>query len=353
MPPPAFIASNEGLDLETLTYPTTGAAPMALNPTTSESAHYEVLAQTTTPSGDTVWADAGAEREFLGRAEMAEALSAEPTTTEVRLESQTGLAPARDELLIIGDDATPLQERELALVTLIDEENGRPTLLRGALDTVPKPWPAGTQVLITSLAMWRPLPRELSDGQSVTLKFLTSTPDGMLEEYEAPEFTGTALARPSLPTRPANVQINGAGITSIGDQQAVSPLVVTWSHRNRLLEDAVMYAWDAAGLPPEAGVTYRVEADALAGSGALLHAAWWVFDAGDADTATLDLELADPLPAGTAALRFRVVAVRGEEEENWQTANLVAPLLVAPRIIAVEGIPLLPPEIIDVQPIED
>ena len=34
-----------------------------------------------------------------------------------------------------------------ATVTLIDEENGRPTLLRGALDTVPKPWPAGTQVL--------------------------------------------------------------------------------------------------------------------------------------------------------------------------------------------------------------
>jgi len=351
MPPPAFIASNEGIDLGTLTYPTTGAAPMALNPTTSESAHYEVLAQTSTPSGDTVWAGTGAEREFLGRGELANALPAEPTSAGVTLENSAGLVPVRDELLIIGDDATPLEARELALVTLIDEEDGTPTLLRGALDTVPQAWPAGTQVLVTSLSMWRPLPRELSDGQSVTLKFLTSTPGGMLEEYEAPEFTGTAMARPSLPTRPANVKINGVGIDEVDGVLLGGELTFTWAHRNRLLEDAAMYAWDAASLPLENGVSYRVELDALAGDRSLIEAAWYSENVGGVDTHTVDLAVDEP-PAGTTYMIGRVVAER-DGQDAWQSAELWITPLLPPQIIAIEPFSLYPPEIIDVQPIED
>jgi uncharacterized protein YegL len=258
MPPPAYAVSNYGTDPAAVVYPSTGAVPLATNPTTDGSAQFDVLREVATPSGGTTFQTSGSTRDFPARATLPAELIAAVTSTGVLLDGLTGIGPVVEDLLLIGDDALPNEEMELALVTAVDGTTGALTLLRGALDTVPVTWPLGTLVQATPLAMWQPLPIELIDGQTVTLKFLTSTGQGMLEDYDAPEFIGTAQARPDKPTRAANVKINGHGVET-PDLVLDSPeVVLTWSHRNRLLEDAVMYAWDAASLPVEAGTTYTV-----------------------------------------------------------------------------------------------
>ncbi|MDW7746594.1 phage tail protein [Halomonas sp.] len=266
MPPPAYVVSRYGVDLDTLTHPDTGVVPMAVNPTTSEGASYDVLQEEATASGTTSWAQVLGSVPFLATAELPADTPAEVQTTGLLLGNLFGEEPTVEDLLLIGDDELADDELELALVTATDPETGEITLRRGVLDTVPVEWPAGTKVAVTRDFHWRPIPRTFVDGQSVTLKFLVETSAGLLEEYETPEFTGQATSRAVHPTRPANLRAFGE-LYPDPDYYPVYPVEITWSHRNRLLEDAIMLAWDEGDTPAEAGVEYRVLIEAVSSTG--------------------------------------------------------------------------------------
>ena len=322
-----------GVDLATLSYPAAAIVPFPVNPTGAEGATYDVLEEVATPSGGTEFEMASADRSFMGETTLSAELPPAVTTTGLILSGLPGAAPQVDTLVVFGDAAMPDEALELALITAVDDATGALTLLRGVLDTVPLRWPAGTTVGVTTRAMWRPLPREYTDQQSLTVKFLTATSSGMLEEYEAPAFTGTVVSRATRPTRGANVRVGGLGLDVPDTPLPVADVVVTWSHRNRLLEDAAMYAWDAASLTPETGTTYTVslygEDDTLLDQGLALSGETWTYPTVD-ELALGLLELPYsgifdysgtlPAPGPRANSTLRVVLdTHRDGEDAWQS----------------------------------
>ncbi|MGM0913768.1 MAG: phage tail protein [Pseudomonadota bacterium] len=319
MPPPAYMVTHwYGGDLATLDHPATGVVPMATNPTSSESAIYDVLEEVASASGSTEWQPVIGEVPFAATASLEADLPAEVTSTAEVLVDTVGNPPVVEDLLLIGDDGLADDELELVLVTGYDYETGEATWRRGVLDTVPREWPAGTKVTITQRPHWRVLPREYAAGASLALKFLTATPYGMLEEYATPEYTGTATARPTLPTRPANLRAFGE-LWPDPDYYPDYPVTVTWSHRNRLLEDAVMLAWDEGDTPVEAGVEYRVLVEAIQEDGTVDGTVADVTQAGT----TYEVVEADigPALAGSPFMRVTVWALR-DGLQSWQAGSV-------------------------------
>lgn len=261
MPLPAYVLSQYGISLDTLTYPDTGIAPMAVNPTLSDGASYDVLEEVPTASGNTSWDQVLGNVPFMSTAELSLEL-APAVQSLISLDNLFGEPPQVEDILIIGGDDLPDAELELALVVSLDATSGNPNILRGVLDTVPALWSAGTKVAISRDFHWRPIPKTYVDGQSVSLKFLTSTSSGMLEEYETSAITQPAISRGVHPTRPGNLKAFNElwpNDTFYPDY----PVQITWSHRNRLLEDAVMLAWDESGIPLESGASYRILIEAI------------------------------------------------------------------------------------------
>ncbi|AXY41590.1 phage tail protein [Halomonas sp. JS92-SW72] len=346
MPPPAWVSARLGIGLDTLIHSDTGIVPLAVNPTTAEGATYDVLRETTTASGEVQWEQELGDVPFPATAELPAELPAEVTTTGLLLAGMLGEPPMTEDMLLIGDDDLPDEALELALVVATDPETGGLTLRRGVLDTVPRAWPAGTRVAVTREFHWRPLPRTFLDGQSVTLKFLVSTPGGMLEEYEAPAFTGLAVARPTLPTRPANLRVFG-DLYPDPDHYPEYPVTITWSHRNRLLEDSVMLAWDETGIPVEAAVEFRVRVEAIQEDGTVDGTVADVTQAGTS------YELPEgAIPAGLMGSPFMraTVTARRDGLDSWQSPSIrFRGPLRPPQIIWVEA-SLFAPEIIDVEP---
>ncbi|MCO1337113.1 hypothetical protein MO867_22575, partial [Microbulbifer sp. OS29] len=60
--------------------------------------------------------------------------------------------------------------------------------------------------------------------------------------------------RQARPYPPANVKINGKD----WPETAISPLTITWSHRDRSLQQDVLVPWTDGDIGPEAGTTYNL-----------------------------------------------------------------------------------------------
>lgn len=146
-----------------------------------------------------------------------------------------------------GSDAA----MEITQVTAFDEATQEWVLARGVLDTVPRAWPVGTPVWVVN-----PGDRVIDDrtirsaGEEVDYKLLTRTSRGLLPIADAPTITEVLTARPHLPLRPANVKVNGI---PFGAVVVTGDIDITWSIRNRNLEDGQVVRWDGMPVPPEYG----------------------------------------------------------------------------------------------------
>lgn len=185
--------------------------------------------------------------EVPGRAVLSTPLSPEITSTGVGFSGLIGNgAPVAGSLVWLG--TTPSMS-ELCVVQSVE---GTLTLRRGVLDTTPKTWIAGTP-------MWFITPgQELYDpairlvGQAANYKLLPVNQAGTFRQDWAQVTTITPDNRQHRPYRPANVSINGDYWPAVSG----SPFVVSWSRRNRLLEEPTVRLWNAADVTPETGTTY-------------------------------------------------------------------------------------------------
>lgn len=165
-----------------------------------------------------------------------------------------GDVPMAGSILQIGesDDA----DSEMAIISAI-QPGGSPDgyiIERGILDTTPKAWPAGTPFwVIDPGSVWTDNTIH-SSGADVDYKLLTITSLGTLDEGIAPVATETMIDRPHLPSRPANVQIEGVGF-GVVDMTAGGDPELTFATRNRLTEDATVLLWGDGAVTPEAGQT--------------------------------------------------------------------------------------------------
>jgi hypothetical protein len=143
------------------------------------------------------------------------------------------------------------ENMEIAKVVAFDDDTEEWVLSRGVLDTVPRNWPPGTPLWFVNKGLQIVDDQEIrSGGETVEYKLRSRTSKGLLPLDDTPEVTETLTARPHMPLRPANVQINGVSFGDV-NMAAASDIAITWSTRNRLLEDGQVLTWTDASVPPE------------------------------------------------------------------------------------------------------
>lgn len=144
---------------------------------------------------------------------------------------------------------------EIVEVTSYDVGSGVMTIGRGCIDTVPAPHAANTLI-------WFPDNAQGADGRDYTLgevvdvKLLTRTNTASLALADAPEDTWTVTARQGRPYVPGDFKIAGTPFASTAF--ALSDILFTWAHRDRITQSDHVLVHQDASTGPEAGVTYTV-----------------------------------------------------------------------------------------------
>lgn len=129
------------------------------------------------------------------------------------------------------------------------------TVGRGVLDTVPAEHTPGTRVWFYD-GNSATDPTSYLSGTTVYGKALTRTSSGLLPLASAPEMSVVTAARFGRPYPPGNLRINSAALGSI--TPLIRPMVATWAHRNREVQQDQLFQHTAASLAKPDGVTYTV-----------------------------------------------------------------------------------------------
>lgn len=144
---------------------------------------------------------------------------------------------------------------EIVRVDVLNVGTGAVTLGRGCWDTVPRKHSAGERILFFD--RWSGTDSlEYVDGEVVNAKQLPRTGTAALPESAAPQLSITLDSRANRPYPPAGFEVNG----ETDPVSEAAPLVCTWVHRDRLLQGDMLVDTAEAGVGPEAGTTYTLEA---------------------------------------------------------------------------------------------
>lgn len=221
----------------------------------ADTARYKLLGETTDALGNNVF-DLIATNTILSRATLEATLTAEALSNLATFPTRTqGDGPKSGTLLVIGSGGD--DEREIAVVSVADPGGAGYTILRGMLDTTPKEWPAGTPVFLINDGAIFTDDTVRAASTVATYKLLPITSLGTFAEASASALNYTMTERPHLPTRPANVKVNGVAF-GVADGTGSPAVAVTFATRNRLTEDSTLQAWTNAAVTEEAGQTSTV-----------------------------------------------------------------------------------------------
>lgn len=310
---PTVLAEDDG-------HPTVFAGVLAAEDG-QDTAEFELWGELTDAGGNSYNGSLGT-KTIISHGVLAADLVAEVTSVIASFDDRTqGVGPTVGGLLIIGDGEE--DEVEFAYVSAFDISGY--TIKRGVLDTVPRAWAAETPVwfIVHDHTYADDEPR--SDGEVVEYQVLTRTSLGLLPVSEAPIISATLTGRPHLPSRPANVKVNGVAFSVDPiDLAGVNPIPVTWSERNRLTEDSVVLAWDAATVTPEAGQTTTVTLTDV--DGVVLHAYTGL---------TGTSHDVDPADFGSEYLGYIVVTAERDGFESLQGYRL--PIVLESAILLETG----------------
>ena len=153
--------------------------------------------------------------------------------------------------VVIGTAA--MLEDELVRLDAIDASTGVITLGRGCADTVPAAHAAGAR-------LWCYQDLAAADrteyvlGETVDSKLLTQAGQGMLDPALATSVPLTLRQRQARPYPPANLTILGQRYPA----SVTGPLVLAWSHRDRVLIADKLIDTLQGDIGPEPGATYTV-----------------------------------------------------------------------------------------------
>lgn len=171
-----------------------------------------------------------------------------------------------------------------------DEDTRIGTLKRGVADTIPAPHLADKTVWLIDDEMVSDN-REYQDGEIVNAKALTRTTTGLLDPALAVEDTLEVNQRVFRAYPPGDVKVDGVSVYL--ERGIASEPVLTWAHRDRIMQQDFPIDHREASIGPEPGVSYRVRIFAEDGVTLLSE-----HDAGSVDTWTYDsaMQLADGNP---------------------------------------------------------
>ena len=189
---------------------------------------------------------------ITSRATISTALTFAVSSITTILGPTQGDSPAPGFLAILGTN-----DRDMEICVITNVVGNVITLRRGVLDTIPRAWPAGSQIWIVG-------PDSVIDDESVHIadvplifRALPVTSSGRLDYAAAPDILLDVTNRPWMPSRPANVKVNGLA-DGLLDATTLPSVTVTWNNRNRVMEDSVILDWDDATVAPESGQTTSI-----------------------------------------------------------------------------------------------
>lgn len=132
---------------------------------------------------------------------------------------------------------------------------------RGCADTIPQAHSTGTAIWFYEDALGREdTPNEHASGTTVGVKLLTFTVGGgRMALRNSPPNEVTFNWRFNRPYPPGNMQVNGAPwFAYLHINDSFPEAVLTWAHRDRVLQADQLLEHEAGNVGPEAGTTYTV-----------------------------------------------------------------------------------------------
>jgi len=165
-------------------------------------------------------------------------------------------------MMIITADArmiTPpcaaLIDGEVVRVDAFDAATGALTLGRGCVDTLPVRHDAGAAVWFYDIYNGHSDVQWLA-GLTVQARMLTRTSSAQLAPEMAPVDSVTMTNRARRPYMPGRIQVNGVDYP---DQvETNDSYIMTWAHRDRLLQSDQLIDCTLGNIGPESGVTYVI-----------------------------------------------------------------------------------------------
>lgn len=148
---------------------------------------------------------------------------------------------------------------EIVSVAAINTTAKTLTINRGVLDTVPVAHSAGgydAQLFVTS-ALRGASTWEYVGGEIIYGYILPQFPQGTLPKASATVMTLATEGRIHKPYPPGNLKVNGTAFPATVSH-AATPMVITWSQRNRLTQTAYILLQSEGDVTPETGTTYSI-----------------------------------------------------------------------------------------------
>jgi len=151
----------------------------------------------------------------------------------------------------VGIGSTALVNNEVMRVESLDLLGMTVTLARGCVDTVPAAHVAGSRIWFYDDFAGVD-PTEYTAGTSVEARLLTHTASGLLNPLLATSSALTLSGRSGRPYPPGLFRIGGTAYPST----VVGDVVVSWAHRDRLLQADQVVDTTQGSIGPEPGTTY-------------------------------------------------------------------------------------------------
>ncbi len=145
--------------------------------------------------------------------------------------------------------------QEIGRLDAIDLDLGTITVSRGCYDSLPLAHPSGTIFFFVQQEVGSD-GRDYASGEDIEVKILPFTSTNRLSEALAPVIPLSVVGRQGRPYPPARMMVNGVHFSALAPQSG--DLVLTWNHRDRILQQDQMVAHHEASVGPEAGTTYTI-----------------------------------------------------------------------------------------------
>lgn len=162
----------------------------------------------------------------------------------------------------LAGTAVTVNDEQMGVVSY-DSATHMLTVKRGVADTIPQDHAAASTLWTTDDDMTSDQ-RSYLAGETVEAEVLTRTASDLLDPADGELLSLAMVGRHALPYPPGDVQVDGESIYAMALGETHAEPVVTWAHRDRLLEEDQLVGHAESGVGPEAGTTYTVRVyDAL------------------------------------------------------------------------------------------
>ncbi|WOE76327.1 phage tail protein [Alterisphingorhabdus coralli] len=160
-------------------------------------------------------------------------------------------------------DQMVMVDDELMWLSAFDTVTGLATVVRGCGDTIPAPHAALSRLWVVDDDIGTD-GRTYLNGERVNARVLPRTSSRVLPLADAALLTADMIGRQARPYPPADVRVSGTSIYTLTGEH-VEP-VLSWSHRDRIIQEDQPVGHLDASIGPEQGVSYTVRVFDLSGN---------------------------------------------------------------------------------------